>query len=103
MSDFSIDIGSLKKRPKPGSDTTVAKTDRVAEARGFVPREPQGRRGRPKSPRTGQVHAKVMPEVASQIASEARRRGVQQGVLIEEAWMLYLDERSRKRDTPHPI
>jgi hypothetical protein len=95
MSDFSIDIGALKRRPKPGSDTTVAKTDRVAEAKGFVPREPQGRRGRPKSPRTGQVHAKVMPEVAAQISAEARRQGVQQGVLIEQAWQLYLEHRRR--------
>ena len=40
-------------------------------------------------PRTGQVHAKVMPDVSDEIAEEARRRGVQQGVLIEEAWALY--------------
>lgn len=93
MTDFSIDLGLLKKRAKPGSET-VAKTDKVAEARGFVAREPQGRRGRPKSPRTGQVHAKVMPEVAEQISAEARRQGVQQGVLIEKAWELY---RERQR------
>ena len=37
----------------------------------------------------GQVHAKVMPHVADEIANEAKRRGVQQGVLIEEAWHLY--------------
>jgi hypothetical protein len=30
-----------------------------------------------------------MPHVADEIAEEARRRGVQQGVLIEEAWALY--------------
>jgi hypothetical protein len=95
MSDFSIDLGDLKKRAKPGSETSVAKTDKVAEARGFVPREPQGRRGRPKSPRTGQVHAKVMPEVAAQISAEARRQGVQQGVLIETAWQLYLEKKLR--------
>lgn len=89
MNDFSIDIGALKKRPKPASETAVAKTDKIGEARGFVPREPAGKRGRPKSPRTGQVHAKVMPEVSDAIAAEARRRGVQQGVLIEEAWALY--------------
>ena len=89
MNDFSIDISALKKRPKPASETTVAKTDRIAEARGFVPREAPAKRGRPKSPRTGQVHAKVMPEVSEAIAAEARRRGVQQGVLIEEAWALY--------------
>ena len=39
--------------------------------------------------RTGQVHAKVMPQIAEDIANEARRRGVVQGVLIEEAWALY--------------
>lgn len=89
MSDFSIDIGALKRRSKPASEKAVAATDRIADARGFVPREAPPRRGRPKSPRTGQVHAKVMPEVSREIASEARRRGVQQGVLIEEAWALY--------------
>jgi hypothetical protein len=30
-----------------------------------------------------------MPHIADEIAEEARRRGVQQGVLIEEAWALY--------------
>jgi hypothetical protein len=30
-----------------------------------------------------------MPNVAEEIAEEARRRGVQQGVLVEEAWELY--------------
>jgi hypothetical protein len=30
-----------------------------------------------------------MPHVADEIAEEAKRRGVQQGVLIEEAWVLY--------------
>jgi hypothetical protein len=30
-----------------------------------------------------------MPDIADEIANEAKRRGVQQGVLIEEAWALY--------------
>jgi hypothetical protein len=30
-----------------------------------------------------------MPQVSDEIAAEARRRGVQQGVVIEEAWALY--------------
>ena len=38
---------------------------------------------------SGQVQAKVMPNVADERADEAKRRGVQQGVLIEEAWALY--------------
>jgi len=35
------------------------------------------------------VHAKVMPGISEEIANEARRRGIQQGVIIEEAWTLY--------------
>jgi hypothetical protein len=92
MSDkpsFSIDLGSLKARRKNISAETVDRTDVIAEQLGFVNREGQGRRGRKPSPRTGQVHAKVMPNVADEIAEEARRRGVQQGVVIEEAWALY--------------
>ncbi len=67
----------------------MAKTDEAAEKHGFVERTPQKRRGRKPSPRTGQVHAKVMPDVSREISREATRRGVQQGVLIEEAWALY--------------
>ena len=88
-SDFSIDLGSLKKRPKDSSPASLARVDQAAEAHGFVPREPQGRGGRKPSPRTGQVHAKVLPHVAHEIAAEATRRGVTQGLLIEEAWALY--------------
>lgn len=88
-SPFQIDVGKLRSRPK--DDTTKAMTgvDRVGEEHGFVPRTLGGRRGRLPSPRTGQIHAKVMPEVSEAIAAEARRRGTQQGVIIEEAWALY--------------
>lgn len=34
-----------------------------------------------------------MPDVADAIANEARRRGVQQGVIIEEAWAAYCAKR----------
>jgi hypothetical protein len=30
-----------------------------------------------------------MPGLPEEVAQEAKRRGVQQGVLIEEAWALY--------------
>jgi 5-carboxymethyl-2-hydroxymuconate isomerase len=92
MSDkpaFSIDIGSLKKRRKDISTEAQSRVDDAGEQHGFVDREPRGKRGRKPSPRTGQVHAKVMPHIADEIAEEARRRGVQQGVVIEEAWALY--------------
>jgi hypothetical protein len=92
MSDkpaFSIDIGRLRTRQKDISPSALEKSDAVGEQHGFINREPPKRRGRQPSPRTGQVHAKVMPHVADEIANEASRRGVTQGVLIEEAWELY--------------
>ena len=91
MSDkpFSIDLGRLRSREKDRSPAAVERADRAGEDLGFVDREPVKRRGRKPSPRTGQVHAKVLPPVADEIAAEARRRGVQQGVILEEAWALY--------------
>jgi 5-carboxymethyl-2-hydroxymuconate isomerase len=92
MSDkpaFSIDIGSLRTRRKDISAEAQSRADAAGEQHGFVDREPREKRGRKPSPRTGQVHAKVMPHIADEIAEEARRRGVQQGVVIEEAWALY--------------
>jgi hypothetical protein len=86
---ISLNPGKLRTKPKDTSPGTVARTDEAAEKHGFVDRSPQKRRGRKPSPRTGQVHAKVMPDVAKEIAAEARFRGVQQGVIIEEAWALY--------------
>lgn len=91
-SDFKIEIGSLARRNKPGSKEDIAKVDKVAEPRGYVSRETGKKRGRPASPRTGQVHAKVFPDVSEQISAEATRRGVTQGVLIEEAWELYKEK-----------
>ncbi len=95
MSDkpaFSINVADLRSRSKDRTPQAVEKIDRVGEELGFVDRSPKKRRGRPASPRTGQVHAKVLPHVSEEISSEAKRRGVQQGVLIEEAWALYCSE-----------
>ena len=86
---FSVDLGRLKARAKDTSLQALAKTDDAGEGQGFVARSPEKRRGRRPSPRTGQIHAKVMPNISEEIANEARRRGVQQGVIIEEAWALY--------------
>lgn len=92
MSDpkpFSVDLGRLKSRAKDTSTQALEKADRAGVEHGFVPRSPEKRRGRKPSPRVGQVHAKVMPNVSDEIADEARRRGVTQGVIIEEAWEVY--------------
>lgn len=91
---FGIDIGSLRVKPKDAAGSRVAAVDRAAAEHGFVAREAGATRGRRPSPRTGQVHAKVMPDVAAEIAAEALRRGVTQGVLIEEAWQLYREDRA---------
>jgi hypothetical protein len=63
--------------------------DQTGAQHGFVPYETRRRGGRQPSPRTSQVHAKVLPNVAEEIAAEAVLRGVTQGTLIEEAWTLY--------------
>ena len=86
---FRIDLGDLKAREKDQSPGTIERIDQTGDDLGFVAREGGKRRGRRPSPRTGQVHAKVMPHVSDEIAAEARRRGVQQGVILEEAWVLY--------------
>lgn len=95
MSDgkaFNIDLGQLKSRDKDNSPQTLEKVDRAGEELGFLARDGQKRRGRKPSPRTGQVHAKVLPGISEEIAGEARRRGVQQGVILEEAWALYTEK-----------
>lgn len=92
MSDFKINVGALKTRRKEVEPERIEAVERVSEDLGFTSREAPAKRGRKPSPRTGQVHAKVFPNVASEIADEARRRGVQQGVLIEEAWALYKEK-----------
>ncbi len=86
---ISLDLGKLKSRRKDSRPETVARADAAGDKHGFVERGPKKRRGRKPSPRTGQVHAKVLPEIAREISQEARLRGVQQGVVIEEAWALY--------------
>lgn len=93
MTDFRIDLKALRRTDKPARPADVARADQVGEKLGFVDREPKKPRGRKKSLRTGQVHAKVMPAVSVEIANEATRRGVVQGVIIEEAWQLYKAER----------
>ena len=86
--DFSINVSDLKTNAKKDTPQVLNSIDSAGEARGFVARAPR-RRGRKASPRTGQVHARVLPAVAREISNEARQRGAQQGVLIEEAWELY--------------
>jgi hypothetical protein len=86
---FAIALGDLKSRNKDDSPAALRKADQAGAQHGFVPRGTERRGGRQPSPRTGQIHAKVLPNVAEDIAAEAVLRGVTQGILIEEAWTLY--------------
>lgn len=88
---FQISLGALKSKAKQADPAQLKVVEDVSEELGFVTREAGPRRGRQPSPRTGQVHAKVMPDIAAAISAEARRRGVQQGVILEEAWRLYIE------------
>lgn len=90
MSEFKVDLSALKSSSKQAN---IAKVDAAGEQHGFVDRSPKGKAGRKPSPRTGQIHAKVLPNVSDEIAAEAARRGVVQGVIIEEAWALYLENK----------
>ena len=45
--------------------------------------------GRKLSPRTHQLHPKVMPRVGEAIVEEAEREGLTQGQLIEKIWRIY--------------
>ena len=70
---------------KNDSQDTLRKLDTVADDQGYVTRRVRKRRVVP-NPRTSQLHAKVLPHVYEEILLESKRRGVQQGALIEEIW-----------------
>lgn len=82
-------LGGLKAKPKATTTEEVRRVDEVGEARGFVDRTPRKKPGRKPSPRTYQLHPKVLPEVGEAIAATAERLGITQGQLIELMWQDY--------------
>lgn len=88
-------LAGLTARPKPAGAEEVRRVDGVGEARGFVDRTPRRKPGRKPSPRTWQLHPKVLPETGEALAAEAERLGITQGQLIERMWQLY---RNRDQD-----
>lgn len=83
-------LGGLVARPKPSTVEDVRRIDEVGEARGFVDRTPRKKPGRKPSPRTYQMHPKVMPPIGEAITDEAEKLGLTQGQLIEKMWQMYL-------------
>ena len=79
MSDhksFAVDLARLRPREKDQSTGAIAQADEAGERHGFHSREPRRRGGRAPSPRTGQIHAKVMPGISggNRPGSETSRR-----------------------------
>lgn len=85
-------LAGLKARPKNTTVEEVRRVDEVGEARGFLDRTPRKKPGRKPSPRTHQLHPKVLPRVGEAIASEAESLGITQGQLIERMWDAYSSE-----------
>ncbi len=82
-------LAGLKARPKISTIEDVRRVDEVGEARGFVDRTPRKKPGRKPSPRTYQIHPKVLPEIGEAISAEAERLGITQGQLVEQMWATY--------------
>jgi len=48
--------------------------------------------GRKKSPRTYQMHPKMLPDIGEAIVKEAERNGLTQGQIIESMWQAYKNQ-----------
>lgn len=81
-------LARLTARPKGDPAAVKDVADSVGARHGFVARaqKPKKRPGRKPSPRTGQLHAKVLPDVRDAIADMAEREGWTQGQVVEWAW-----------------
>lgn len=82
-------LAGLKARPKTSTVEDVRRVDEVGEARGFVDRTPRKKPGRKPSPRTYQLHPKILPQIGEAISAEAESLGITQGQLIEQMWAAY--------------
>ncbi|MBL4571462.1 MAG: chromosome partitioning protein ParB [Gammaproteobacteria bacterium] len=88
-------LAGLTARPKKTGVAEVRKIDEVAEMRGFVDRTPRKKPGRKPSPRTHQLHPKVLPKIGEAISAEAERLGLTQGQFIEQLWATYEQDKPR--------
>lgn len=91
-------LSGLAARPKETSAEEVRRVDEVGEARGFFDRSPRKKPGRKPSPRTYQMHPKLMPQIGEAISVEAEKLGLTQGQLIEQMWQVYLKDLDTKED-----
>jgi hypothetical protein len=85
-------LAGLTARPKDTGPAEVRKVDEVGEARGFVDRTPRKKPGRKPSPRTYQLHPKVLPATGQELSEHAEEMGLTQGQLVEVIWMFYKEK-----------
>lgn len=88
MSD-SNRLAGLTARPKITGIEEIRTVDRVGEGHGFLDRTARKKPGRKPSPRTHQLHPKVLPEIGEAISAEAECLGLTQGQLLERMWEIY--------------
>ena len=82
LEDFKIKVDNVPATDRSGQQ--LDEYDKVAAKKGYISRAPQG-----KILRKRQIHAWVQNRFGDFLYSEAKKRRVQQGVILEEALELY--------------
>lgn len=99
-------LPGLKARPKGQVEEALQKIDEHGDRRGFVDREPatsmsvpfRKKPGRKPSPRTQQLHPRVLPATSQAFFAAARERGLSQGQMFEVIWAYWRDREGGNDD-----
>lgn len=91
-------LSGLSVRQKTFTKENVRHIDDNGEAHGLLDRSHRKKPGRKPSPRTYQMHPKLMPKVGEAITLEAEALGLTQGQFIERMWQVYLGSAKRNDD-----
>ena len=90
----------LKARSKDRVEDALQDIDQIGDRRGFVDREPVARSdtperkkpGRKPSPRTQQLHPRVLPATGQAFLAAAKRRRLSQGQMFEILWEKWTED-----------
>ena len=92
-------LPGLKARPKERVEEVLQDIDEIGARRGFVDREPatsmgapfRKKPGRKPSPRTQQLHPRVLPSTGRAFLDAAKDRRLSQGQMFEVIWAYWLN------------
>lgn len=92
-------LPGLKVRPKGPVEDVLRDIDERGARRGFVDREPatsmgapfRRKPGRKPSPRTQQLHPRVLPSTGEAFLDAAKVRRLSQGQMFEVIWAYWLN------------